>query len=196
MRNLYSLLLCFGLFVTSNIVAQSCPPTGFSNGTSLYFFYDSGTSACVDRPTTVTAESSEFTLVDCGDVYSVYNLTTGAPLVNPNFFTADFGYATCEYTNGTLTNETLSLEQIEAIFNTLSIYPNPVTKGDVLTIKFASNINASVNLYNLTGKLILSNELENSRVKPLGLSNLPNGVYLLQITFDNLSITRKVVIMK
>lgn len=197
MKNYYLLLMCsVALFCTNLLSAQSCPPTGFSNATSLYFFYNAGTSLCVDRPVTVTAESSEFTLVDCGDAYSVYDLSIGAPLANPNMFVADFGYATCEYTNGTLTAETLSVEQVEFILKSLKVFPNPVTNGNSISIKAPVNIEADVKLYNLTGKLVFENNVENINSKSISLSNLPNGVYMLQITINNTAITQKIVIMK
>lgn len=192
----YLLLLCIGFFNVNTAIAQSCPPTGFSNGSSLYFFYDVGTSNCVDRPSVIIVGSSEFTSAYCDVSYSRYDLSSGSPLANPNMFTADFGYGTCEYTNGTLTNESLSIEQVEAIFNSLSIYPNPLTSGNTLNIKFGANVSASLNLYDITGKMVLSSATEGLATKPLALSNLPNGIYLLQIASDNLSISRKVVIMR
>jgi hypothetical protein len=190
------LLLCFCLFGLTNSVAQSCPPTGFSNTISLFFFYDAGTSDCMDRPTTVFAESSEFTLVDCGDTFSVYDLTSGAPLVSPNFFTVDFGYGTCEFTNGVLTGETLSVSQVEAIFNSIKIYPNPLISSDNINIKMNSNVSVEINLFDVTGKLVLRDQTGSLTTKPINLSHLSNGVYLMQIGIDNLSVTRKVIIMK
>jgi LEA14-like dessication related protein len=111
-------------------------------------------------------------------------------------FVADFGYATCEYTNGTLTAETLSVEQVEFILKSLKVFPNPVTNGNSISIKAPVNIEADVKLYNLTGKLVFENNVENINSKSISLSNLPNGVYMLQITINNTAITQKIVIMK
>ena len=197
MKNYYfTLLLCLSLFGLTRAVAQSCPPTGFSDSTSLFFFYDTGTSDCIDRPTTVTVGASTFTLVDCGDAYSVYDLTSGSPIVPPNMFTADFGFGTCEYTNGVLTNETLSIEQVESIFNAIRIYPNPLMTGDNIHIKFGSRISVNVSLFDVTGKQVLSDVSEQLSMKPVNLANLPNGIYMLQIATKNVSITKKVVIMR
>ncbi|MEY8869074.1 T9SS type A sorting domain-containing protein [Meridianimaribacter flavus] len=198
MKNNYYLflLLIIGLFGFNKVNAQSCPPTGFSNGSSLYFFYDSGTSLCENRPTTVNVGASVFTLSSCDDEYSIYGLTSGDPVAPPNTFTADFGYATCEYTDGTLTNETLSIKQVEAIFNSLRLFPNPVTTGNTLNVKFQSNVSASINIYSVTGKLVLAENTDNLSVKPLSISNLPNGIYMVQITSNNLSISKKVVVMR
>lgn len=189
-------MLCIGLFTTKSLVAQSCPPTGFSNGTSLYFFYDTGTSACVDRPLNVSVGASVFSRVYCDDSYSRYDLTSGSALSNPSMFTAGFGYGTCEYTNGTLTNEVLSIEDIEALFNGLKVYPNPLVSGNDLFVKFNTSVSATLNLYDITGKSVIKDQTSNSMVKPMSLVNLPNGVYLLKISIDNLAITKKVVVMR
>lgn len=190
------LLFCIGTILPNTAFAQSCPPTGLSNTTSLFFFYDAGTSDCVDRPTVVTVGASEFTLVECENTYSVYDLSSGASLANPSLFLSDFGYATCEYTNGNLTAETLSIEQVEAILNTLKVYPNPVTNGQTLNVKFSGHLSADIQLYDVTGKMILTNKMDNLNHQKLDLNQIPNGMYFLKIGIDNLTITQKVVVMR
>lgn len=190
----FVVIIC--LFGFNNANAQSCPPTGFSNGSSLYFFYDSGTSLCADRPQEITVGTSAFNRSSCGDEYSIYNLSSGDALETPNNFTVDFGYGTCEYTDGNLTNENLSLEQVEAIFNTLRVYPNPVRNGDMMNIKFRANVSAKIKIYSATGKLVLASDHDNLKEKPLSVSNLPNGVYMVQIASNNFSVSKKVVVMR
>ena len=190
------LMLCMGLFFPRSAYAQSCPLTGLSNTTSLFFFYAAGTSDCVDRPLVVTVGTNEFTLVECESTYSVYDLSNGTPLDNPSFFVSDFGYATCEYTNGNLTNETLSMDKVEAILNTLKVYPNPVTSGNTLNVKFANHLSVDMHLYDVTGKMILTNKMDNSAHKKLDLYQIPNGIYFLKIGIDNINITKKVVVLQ
>lgn len=190
------LLFCIGIILPNTAFAQSCPLTGLSNTTSLFFFYQAGSSDCVDRPTVVTVGANEFTLVECEPTYSVYDLSNGTPLANPSFFLSDFGYATCEYTNGNLTNETLSIDQVEAILNTLKVYPNPVTGGNLLNVKFSRALSADIHLYDVTGKLILTNKIDNLSHQKMDLNQIPNGMYFLKIGVDNLTITQKVVVMR
>src|SRR5690606_26873682 len=190
------LLFCVGIILPNTAFAQSCPLTGLSNTTSLFFFYQAGSSDSVDRPTVVTVGVNEFTLDECKPKYSVYDLSTGTPLANPSFFLSDFGYATCEYTNGNLTNETLSINQVEAILNTLKVYPNPVTNGNTLNVKFSSYLSADIHLYDVTGKLILTNKIDNLNHQKVDVNQLPNGMYFLKIGIDNLTITQKVVVMR
>lgn len=188
------IIATFFCFTTLN--AQSCPPTGFSDGDTLYFFYDAGTSLCGDRPATVSIDTNIFTLSDCGDIYSVYELTTGSAISPVNMFTADFGYGTCEYTDGVLTGEFLSLEDFKLKLSKLKVYPNPVLKDDILNIKFENEISTNIKLFNVTGKLVLENTIDNSSSKVINISSLSNGVYLLQITNGLTFVTKKVVIMK
>lgn len=192
--NYLLVLFLFAALGTNLVRAQSCPPTGFSNTVSLFFFYDTGTSACVDRATTVLVEGSTFTLVDCADTYSVYDLTSGPPLVNPNMFLANFGYAICEYTNGVLTNETLSVEQVGAIFKGIKIYPNPVINGEELTIKFSVPLSAEFNFYNVTGKHVLNAKSEGESTKTLNLNQFTNGIYFLQISSLGHTSTKKILV--
>jgi len=188
--------LIVAFFCSSTLNAQSCPPTGFSDGDTLYFFYDTGTSACVDRPVTVSVGASVFTLDDCGDVYSVYELTTGSAISPTNMFTADFGYGTCEYTDGTLTGEFLSLEDFNIKLSKLRVFPNPVMKDNKLNIKFDNVVSTNIKLFNVTGKLVMEDTISNSSSKTIDLNDFTNGIYLLQITNGLVSVTKKVVIMR
>ena len=190
------LLFCIGIILPNTAFAQSCPLTGLSNTTSLFFFYQAGSSDCVDRPTVVTVGVNEFTLVECEPTYSVYDLSTGTPLANPSFFLSDFGYATCEYTNGNLTAETLSIDQVEAILNTLKVYPNPVTNGNILNVKFSGHLSADIHLYDVAGKLILTNKIDSLNHQKLELNQIPNGIYFLKIGINNMTVTKKVVVMQ
>src|SRR5210317_198967 len=154
MKQLFLLLtLCFGLNYS---ISQNCPPTGFSDGTSLYFFYDTGTSLCADRPLTITIDGSIFTLTECDDLFSIYDLTSGTPVTNINFFTGDFGFGTCEYTNGVLTDEQLlSIAQFSSGPSNILMYPNPLNSGNLLYLKTPLASAIDINVYNISGKLVL-----------------------------------------
>jgi hypothetical protein len=95
-----------------------------------------------------------------------------------------------------LTNETLSIGQVEAILNTLKVYPNPVTNGNILNVKFSNHLSADIHLYDVTGKLVLTNKIDNLNHQKVDVNQLPNGMYFLKIGIDNLTITQKVVVMR
>jgi hypothetical protein len=191
-----TLLIIVGFFTNSQLIAQNCPPTGFTNGSSLFFFYQSGTSDCVDRPTTVTVGTSEFTIADCGDIFSVYNLSSGSPLTTFSPFTADFGFGTCEYTDGNLSNQTLSVNQVNSLLRLITLYPNPVTGGNTITFKDHTQLSVKVEIYSVTGKLILTTAINNAMSNHIDISKLNNGVYLVKIEANQTSVTKKLIVSK
>lgn len=197
MKNYYFFMLLFvGLFHQSFVQAQFCPPTGFTNGNALFFFYDPGTSNCVDRPTSVSVGTSVFTLADCGDIFSVYNLSSGAPLTMLSPFTADLGFGTCEYTDGNLSNQTLSVNQMNAILKSIKLFPNPITSGNTIQVSLGVAVSAKAKIYSVTGKLVKSSTLDNFKTGTIDMSGLSNGVYILQLETDHTSVSKKIIINK
>ncbi|SHI69889.1 Por secretion system C-terminal sorting domain-containing protein [Hymenobacter daecheongensis DSM 21074] len=97
----------------------------------------------------------------------------------------------------TVTTGTATQDQLNGL--TLSVYPNPATRGqfEVRLDGSATGKAASLLLYNSLGQLVTQ------QVLPLtaghgparfATKELPAGVYLLRIAGDNLSATRRVVI--
>lgn len=74
----------------------------------------------------------------------------------------------------------------------LSIYPNPVTNGKThIFITSKQNLTKKVEIFNVLGKQVSSTVLSN---KELNISNLSKGVYILKVTENDISETRKLVI--
>jgi hypothetical protein len=96
---------------------------------------------------------------------------------------------TTQYCLGQNTGKVFSVNQnIEE----LSIYPNPVSDGKT-RVFITSKLNATkhIEFYNVLGKRIFSTHLQG---KELNISNFSKGVYLLKITENNISETRKLII--
>lgn len=72
----------------------------------------------------------------------------------------------------------------------LNIYPNPVKNG-TLFISSENNSSKFVVIYDVLGKEVLNSKTSNSSVN---VSNLKNGVYLVKITEDGKTETRKLMI--
>lgn len=196
-KHYLTLLIVVGFFTNTPLRAQNCPPTGFTNGNSLFFFYTAGTSDCADRPMLVSVGTSEFTLGDCGDIFSVYNLSSGSPLTNFSPFTADFGFGTCEFTDGSLTNQTLSVAQVNSVLKMLTLHPNPVSNGvNTISLKGSLPLSGKVEVYSVTGKLVLTAMVNNFASVSIDISKLNNGVYLVKIEADNASVTKKLIVSK
>ena len=89
-----------------------------------------------------------------------------------------------------------SRSDFEFLNATLKVYPNPLTKDNHLNVKFATIITAKIQIFDVTGKLAITDEIDNVKSKQINTSVLTNGVYFLRLFTDNTSITRKVIIMK
>lgn len=70
-----------------------------------------------------------------------------------------------------------------------SVYPNPTS--DQLNLSAARTI-SKVELFNILGQRVLSNTV-NANQKQLDLSNLQNGLYLMEVTIDNAKQAFKIV---
>jgi len=91
------------------------------------------------------------------------------------------------YFNNIITsNNTLNL-----IDNLISIYPNPANEYITINHKFTDNHNYL--LYDYKGQLILS-FIGNQLIQNINTSQIPNGIYFLQITSNSKSISKKIII--
>lgn len=117
--------------------------------------------------------SAEINLEDAGDYSTLcYESTTDAME----------DYASC-YSDTILSNP-------DAIFDTFSLYPNPVTER--LTIDTKQQPVNSIELFNLQGQLLVS-MVPQSFQTTLDMSNLKTGVYLLSIKSLNSTVSYKII---
>ncbi|PNQ75086.1 hypothetical protein C1T31_02825 [Hanstruepera neustonica] len=72
----------------------------------------------------------------------------------------------------------------------LSIYPNPTTNGK-LYIVTKNNFTKDVVIYNVLGKEVISATLQS---KELNISKLKPGVYIIKVTENAVSATRKLIV--
>jgi hypothetical protein len=73
------------------------------------------------------------------------------------------------------------------------ISPNPV-KGDALNLFLPQGFNqGQFYLYNLTGRLMQSNELSETDTQ-IQIGNLPSGMYLIVVDLDGDISTQRVVV--
>lgn len=85
-------------------------------------------------------------------------------------------------------NNTLS--STDEIIDNFEIYPNPSNDG-AITIDIPNGNNNKINIYDITGKRIISKQ--NSK-ETTQLTNLPQGMLLVEIISSQRSITKKVLI--
>ena len=87
-----------------------------------------------------------------------------------------------------VTPPTLSTEDFA--LNQFKIYPNPTSLGFV-NIVSANNEAISVAVYDILGKEVVNQTLNNNR---LNVSALNSGVYIMKVTQNNATITKKLII--
>ncbi|MCK9422406.1 MAG: carboxypeptidase regulatory-like domain-containing protein [Bacteroidales bacterium] len=96
----------------------------------------------------------------------------------------------------TVDNETGMNDQME---DDVRIYPNPGAGMFTLSLKTPGNTNAEIVVYNALGLQVarlIATDFSKPETTQINLSDLPNGVYFLQIQTERGKITRKVVIEK
>ena len=193
-KNYFLLLLAF---LSLNLIyAEPCPQgaSSISSGNKIVFDYAPATSFCINRPTTIVVNGTSTYTLDlgsCSEIVSVYNLTSG-PAITGQDFTVTTGFDTvCIYSDGTL-----PVEEYTFLSKNLKVYPNPLNSGNTLNLLFGLPIDAKLTMYSITGKEVFNEVLENTDRKDINVSNLSNGIYLLKLSTEKTSITRKVVILK
>lgn len=72
-----------------------------------------------------------------------------------------------------------------------SVYPNP-TQGTYVNINTSNSDDFNVEVYDILGKAVISQEMNSN--ESLNISALKSGVYLVKITQDSNSITKKLIV--
>ncbi len=86
----------------------------------------------------------------------------------------------------------VSLSVIDFELDTIKVHSNSST-NDTISIVFPSSFNnANINIYDLTGKKIISKENISNQIS---ISNLPKGMLLLEIISSKQRITKKIIIL-
>lgn len=99
------------------------------------------------------------------------------------------------YNGGTVSYDQISVVQtiLSVKQNTiagLNVYPNPVTDGTLYITSNSSNAK-TVAVYDILGKQVLESKTSNNAVN---VSNLKGGAYIVKITEDGKTDTRKLII--
>lgn len=92
---------------------------------------------------------------------------------------------------------TLSTEDLNKIKNSITLFPNPVANG-YLNISLNQDINTDkikFKLFDLAGREIpVNHKLKSVNSWNLDVKNTNSGLYILQITIDNINLSRKILI--
>jgi len=104
------------------------------------------------------------------------------PLVDINIQKSTVSNELMVYQKTYLTYDQASSSEITALDNSISVYPNPAT--DYIKLRVAHPENASVKMYDFSGKLILEKNLQ-KEISTFPVQNLQKGSYLIRVNNNN-----------
>jgi hypothetical protein len=93
-----------------------------------------------------------------------------------------------------------SVQTVVGKFETAKVYPNPVTKASVLEFEASENVNTTLEVFDVTGKMVFARDLGlvnagNNKIALEELhSVLSSGVYMLNIKGGNSLIQAKITV--
>ena len=80
--------------------------------------------------------------------------------------------------------------QETTVIEGLNLYPNPVSNGKVF-ITSKNDLDKEIIIFDVLGKKVLQTSMSS---KELNISNLTPGVYIIKITEDEFTATRKLIV--
>ncbi|WP_033961402.1 DUF7619 domain-containing protein [Psychroserpens jangbogonensis] len=86
--------------------------------------------------------------------------------------------------------ELLSVSEFD--FNDFEVFPNPAK--DKFTVKLNTSINGTLSVYDIQGKLILDQNVTESNLIEMNVSQLQNGMYFIKLKSDQFEAIKKLII--
>ena len=173
------------------VVFGAGTPTGF--GMILTATASSGGLGLNNGGDTVTVRDNNGVIVaqvvDYTDASSNQSIGRDPDFTGPFTQHTNIGTANVAFSPGLENDDpTLSVTQFEA--GTFSVYPNPTNTGFV-NIRSNNNEAISVSVFDILGKEVVNQTVSNNR---LNVSTLNAGIYIMKISQNETSITKKLVI--
>lgn len=172
------------------------------NGTTAKFSYPYGitvdatdnvyvTDAEDNRIRKITIAGMVSTLAGSGIGGFADGIGTTAQFINPCGVTVDAvgSVFISDATNHRIRKITNSLSTADYNQNQVLIYPNPVSS--IINIDLGDSIASKVILFDMNGRVMQTENIVNS--SGIEISNLANGMYLMQITTDKGVVSKKIM---
>ncbi len=180
-----------GLFPVLLPINEPIPGTPFFNESGPWDFWDLATLELVVQATNAAA----------GTEFDAAELHGSGLLGNPGM-SPEKGLAFIDTIQGYAVPRIMCVLDLEgavcdasntddAVFeNSTNVYPNP-SQGE-LTIRNNEYMIRRVELMDITGRIVMS-EVVNANIHTINRNDFSEGVYLMQVFFDNTRITKKVL---
>ncbi len=100
-------------------------------------------------------------------------------------------------TSSTVRNDGSSNETSDSDVSLFNVRPNPVTNIATIDLNLEKEQQATINILDISGRTILSNQLEvtkSNNTIPMDLSALGNGLYIIQVLTDEGNQSKKIIV--
>ena len=193
-------IILFVVFVITNLSYSqtTCPDSIKSNSTpeEPTFVLNNGQNGCDNNtwPTSILVDGLTYSFVSCSGGNLKYIIDSGQTPPTGFDVTVDYGNGlVCSYdTNGQLDN-TLSSEGY-SFEESVSIFPNPISKGENLTIKLPKKDTYTISIINILGKTIFNQQFSNSEIVTIDTTSFTNGLYIINLKGSNKTLNKKFVL--
>jgi hypothetical protein len=185
-----------GNIITPQVVTAAAITANIEMYESELVRINAATFTTADGTTVTYTTNTNFNMNDGSDIafrtmfaeadYIGQIIPTGA--ANRVFLVAEFN-GTAQVVARSLADVTLSTNSFNAI-DGFTMYPNPLT-GNVLNFSSAINAEMNVQIFDMLGKQILTSKVNNNT---LNIPSLNAGVYIVKITEEGKTATRKLVV--
>jgi len=116
--------------------------------------------------------------------------TSSANLIGSNWAEATSTYGDGDLgTPGAVNNNSAPLRIAKNKNERFKIFPNP-TSGDFINITTTNNTPKHVQVFDMLGKKIVDQKIDSK----LNISTLQSGIYVVKVTENNLSVTKRLVV--
>lgn len=153
-----------------------------------------GSHTYTDNVCTIGEHCYTFTLLDSyGDGGATATVKyNGVTLVSiaPTSYTSSKSVNFCNYASINENDESISL----------SVFPNPITDKATVQFNMTENQNVSLKLYNTIGQVVYNSNYgtlsAGTQSLTINTSDLPSGIYVMDLTIGSTSISKKLSIVK
>ncbi len=129
-------------------------------------------------------------------------LKSGFRALEGSNFTASIEACTTARTSGFVAQESfegldskLIKEEETNISQVFKVYPNPAKESIQISYPFKSSSTYTASLYGVTGQLVLKKEISTADTN-IDIRQIPNGVYVLKISSEDVSESKTIVVQK
>ena len=130
----------------------------------------------------------------------ISNVANGVVIYNRAGIVFDYNLPVMTNTTHNMIDLTLGVKEIANNNTFISVFPNPVSNNLAINYNLSSSSKVEINVFDMLGSKIaeIANDRESSGQHSISwnASDVPQGIYLLQVIVDNKIINQKITVIK